>query len=85
MERKEVLGGTAQVKIKCGKIEYDLNENDEILYNSVCYQIITRGNASAPSISMIKAKKLIKEGKLIFKEKRDCGLSKELDIYMINE
>jgi hypothetical protein len=28
--------------IKCGRKEFDLNENDEIMYNGACYQIITK-------------------------------------------
>jgi len=78
------------MKIKCRNNEYDLNEKDEILYNGNCYQILTRSagsgwNTYTPIIAMNKAKKLIKEGKIVFKEKREFSFGKELDIYKISE
>jgi hypothetical protein len=78
--------------IKCGRREFDLNEKDEIMYNGACYQIITRKyrqgwNELTPVIAINIVKKLIKEGKIIFKEKRKSRWSDELilDIYKIDK
>jgi hypothetical protein len=76
--------------IKCGRREFDLNENDEIMYNDACYRIVTRKyrkgwNELTPRIANAIAKKLIKEGKIVFKEKRKSIWLDELilDIYKI--
>lgn len=55
--------------VKCGKIEYELNGKDIVMYNGACYQIITRKvgygwNSSSPIIAKSKAIKLIKDGLL---------------------
>jgi len=61
------------MKIKCGRVEYELNENDIVMYNGACYQLITRRvwkgfNQTVPIISKSKAIKLIKDG--LLKEKK---------------
>lgn len=62
---------SSSMKVKCGRVEFDLNENDIIFDNGACYQITTRkvrkdfGHVCNAVLSQIKAKKLIKEGKLM--------------------
>ena len=58
------------MKIKCGRIEYELNEKDIIFFNGACYMLITRkivgewGRKHSPTVAIAKAKKLIKDGLL---------------------
>ena len=62
--------------VKCGRREYDVTENDVVLYNGSCYQIITKNTGSGwdeyPVIlAKAKAVKLIKEGALVkYKEEK---------------
>lgn len=75
--------------IKIRKREYDLNENDRILFNGACYQLITRQIKSGfdkniPIIPKILMEKLIKESKVILcKEKSKSPLIGDLDLYKI--
>jgi len=79
------------MKIKCRKEEFDLNEEDAIMYNGACYQIITQKtghgwNWSYPIIAKNKAKQLIKEGKLIFDPiERKSNNGFKIKIYKIKE
>lgn len=57
--------------IKCGSTMVPVDENDEVMFNGACYQIVTKNigttcNRIAPIISKITAKKLIREGVLLF-------------------
>lgn len=57
------------MKVKCGRREITLTEKDIIMFNGVCYQIITRKigvrwEATTPIIAKAKAKELIKNGLL---------------------
>jgi hypothetical protein len=75
------------LKVKAGREEFELNKNDEIMYNGVCYQIITRltghgWNSSMPVIAKTRAEKLIKEGKLVFNRHEE---KRKVDIYKIAE
>jgi hypothetical protein len=76
------------MKIKCGREEFDLTAQDEILFNGACYQIITRRtgiglNSYIPKIAKTTASKMIKNGELVFCRKyiKDS----ECDIYKIKE
>lgn len=75
--------------IKIRKREYDLNENDRILFNGACYQLITRQiklgfDKNIPIIPKILMEKLIKESKVILcKEKFKSPLIGDLDLYKI--
>ncbi len=71
------------MKVKCGRAEYDLNKDDEIMYNGACYQIITRlaKDCSSPTIAKKRAKDMIKSGKLVLKEKRKMHYNYTVDIY----
>jgi hypothetical protein len=75
------------LKVKAGREEFELNKNDEIMYNGACYQIITRltgygWNSSIPVIAKARAEKLIKEGKLVFNHHEE---KRKVDIYKIAE
>lgn len=55
--------------VKCGRVEYELNEKDIVMYNGVCYQIRTRTvgygyYSRCPIIAKSKAAKFIKDGLL---------------------
>jgi hypothetical protein len=76
------------MKIKCGRREFDLTSEDEIMYNGNCYQVITKKYKdgwydTTPTIANELAKKLIKNGQLVLKCRRNCGIN--VDIYMIKE
>ena len=73
------------MKVKCGRVEYDLNEKDTVIFNGSLYMIITRRTRGNywPVIAKTTAKRLIKEGKLEF-----TGVQKmtiDVDLYKINE
>lgn len=60
------------MKVKCGRVEFDLNDKDIIFFNGACYMIITRkvqigdwSRTSSPTLAMTKAKKMIKGGLII--------------------
>jgi hypothetical protein len=74
------------MKIKCKRNEFDLNENDEIMFNGAVYILITRQvfgeyHYNNPTVSSTLMKKLIKQGKMVLdrKEKRTC----EVEIYKL--
>ncbi len=75
--------------IKAGRKEYDLNENDRILFNGACYQLITRElrigfDKNTPIISKTLMKKLIKESKIVLcQEKYKTPRGTEMDLYKI--
>ena len=76
------------LKVKCGRDEFELNENDEIMYNGACYQITTRlvgygWKSSIPIIAKAKAEKLIKDGALVFSH-NGKGITKTV-IYKITK
>jgi len=61
--------------LKCGRSEIQLNDDDKIFFNGVCYSLITRkfwngSFAGSPSVSKARMKKLIKEGKLVLIEEK---------------
>ena len=72
--------------LKCGRNEIELNDNDRIFFNGVCYSLITRKiwNGSfvgSPSVSKVRMKKLIKNGEIVLiEEKLDyiCDNGKEM-------
>jgi hypothetical protein len=56
--------------VKCGRVEFELNHQDMIMYNGACYQLVTRKvgsgwNAIHPILAKSKAEKLIKSGQLV--------------------
>lgn len=72
--------------VKCGRKEYDLDENDEILFNGKCYQITTRKRSvgwfeSPEIIAKGKAEKMVKDG--LFVVKRVSGEKYPLIVYKI--
>lgn len=54
------------MKLKCGRNEYNLTQEDRVMYNGSCYQLITRGGGyeSILVVAKSRAEKLIKEGLL---------------------
>ena len=73
--------------IKCGKKEFQLNQEDKIMYNGLIYQIITKEVTQGwsvyhPIIAKAKAEKLIREGKIVFSHKEKRMI--EVDIYKVN-
>jgi len=75
--------------VKCGRREFNLGENDEIMYNGVCYQIITKKyskgfNKYIPKIAKNKAEKMIKDGVLIY-DRTETRINMELKYYKINK
>lgn len=77
--------------VKCGRREFELDENDEILFNGACYVLTTKKylvgfDMVSPTIAKNKAKKMIKDGDLIFKEKRKSHYFDIVnDIYKVNK
>jgi hypothetical protein len=75
--------------VKCGREEFDLTKDDEIMYNGACYQVITRTsgfgwNKSTPVLAKGKAEKLIKDGLLVFdRDRTSYGIT--VSIYKIAE
>lgn len=73
--------------IKCGKREFDLNENDIIFDNGACYQITTKTYRQGwsdyyPVVAKSKAKMLIKDGDMVLvKEERQYTTSEGEDVY----
>ena len=53
--------------VKCGREEFNLNNEDIIFDNGACFQITTRQERykACPVISKAKAKQLLKEGEII--------------------
>ena len=80
------------MKIKCGRREIELLEEDRVLFNGNCYQIITQRQSSGfynyitPKIAKARAKTLIKKGDLILAEEKYEGLfGEEYDLYKIGK
>lgn len=74
--------------IKCGATTVPVDENDEVMFNGGCYQIVTKNIGTTctritPIISKITAKKLIREGVLLFDRKSFVDVS-EVAIYKFN-
>jgi hypothetical protein len=74
--------------VKCGRVEIDLTNKDEVMYNGHCYQITSRKvghgwNTSIPMIAKRTAEKMIKDGKLVL-ERKEIGIV-DVEIYKISE
>jgi hypothetical protein len=73
--------------IKCGRREFDLNENDVIFDNGACFQITSQTYREGwteyyPKIANAKAKKMIKDGELVLiKENLEYTTSGGVDVY----
>jgi len=57
-------------ELKIGRRIYTITENDRILFNGNCYQLVTQNygtswNSTTPILAKIKAKKFIKQGYLV--------------------
>lgn len=73
------------INVKCGREEVELTENDEIMYNGACYQIVSRGSFFKPNpiLAKSKAEKLIKDGDLVLgREEKRSGM--KLEFYIVN-
>lgn len=73
------------MQIKCGKEWFDLNNKDIIMDNGSCYMIVTRKTTKGywPTIPKATAKGLIKNGRLLFLERKKMYI--EVDLYRVNE
>lgn len=67
--------------VKVRRMEIEVNKNDLVLFNGACYQIITKSHAI---LAKSRARKMIKEGKLVFEKVRDGGLKCNLIYYRFN-
>lgn len=57
-------------ELKVGQRTYTINEHDRIMFNGVCYLLVTRTyqsgwNRITPNIAKTKAEKYIKQGYLV--------------------
>lgn len=75
--------------VKCGREEFTLTREDDILFNGACYQIITQKvgygfNSYSPRIAKVKAKKMIRDGELVFDRFYTSDFTtKEMEVYKI--
>lgn len=64
------------MKIKCGRKEFKVDENDVLLFNGACWQLVTKKVRSGygfaiPTVSKTLCNKLLKEKK-IYMFRREC-------------
>lgn len=57
-------------ELKLGRRTYTITENDRILFNGNCYQLVTQTsgtswNSTTPTLAKTKAEKYIKQGYLV--------------------
>jgi len=81
--------------LKCGRNEIELNDKDVILFNGVCFILMTRKighsfSSYSPTVSKTRMKQLLKSGELILtKEYLDYTTSNGQEMwkryYKINE
>lgn len=75
--------------VKCGRREFRLDESDEIMYNGASYIILTKSYSDgfgkySPKIAKARARKMIKNGEMVFKEKRKGDFTNSIyDIYKV--
>ena len=77
------------MKIKCGRKEFEVNENDVLLFNGACWQLLTkevrRGyDFITPTVSTTLCNKLLKEKKIyMFRREREYITSdgKQMGLY----
>ena len=78
------------MNVKIGRIMFELTENDRILDNGACYQLITRKigrpfEQQNPKLSKVLFKKLLKKGSLVLANEKYKGMFNEYDLYKINK
>lgn len=77
------------MKIKCGRKEFEVNEKDVLLFNGVCWQLLTKEVRSGygfatPTVSTKLCNKLLKENKIyMFRREREYITSdgKQMGLY----
>lgn len=77
------------MKIKCGRKEFEVNENDVLLFNGACWQLVTKKVRSGyefltPTVSTTLCNKLLKENKIyMFRREREYITSdgKQMGLY----
>lgn len=70
------------MKLKCGRNEFEVNENDVLLFNGCCWMLITKKIQSGyglttPVVSKTLCNKLLKENKIYMFRKESEYITKD--------